>query len=79
MLYYKVILLAGLKVLKSYSKIADMFKLKAVALLLKPLYTLKLNPTIKSLSFLWLQLRRSLLLTAFHAYLRFVYNSLRIY
>ena len=59
MLYYKVILLASLKVLKSYSKIADMFKLKAVALLLKPLYTLKLNPTIKSLSFLWLQLRRS--------------------
>ena len=38
MLYYKVIL-ASLKVLGTYSKIADIFKIKAVALLLKPLYT----------------------------------------
>ena len=39
MLYYKVTLHASLKVLETYFKIIDMFKIKVIVLLSLPLYT----------------------------------------
>ena len=62
MLYYKVTFRASLKVLETYFKIIDMFKIKVVVLLSLPLYTftgLNLKPYTNTYLFLWLQSRKS--------------------
>ena len=70
--YYCIIKnLASLQVIATYFKIVDIFKIKAVVLLPKSLYTLtglNLRPQSNISCFYGYNWPNSLLLTAFHAY-----------